>query len=68
MLGVSRSGFYKWVQAEPSRQELLKTQVMERISFHFQDTKGRYGSPKITHLLHQEGFRTTVRTVSSYMQ
>lgn len=68
VLGVSRSGFYKWVQAEPSRQELLKTQIMERISFHFQDTKGRYGSPKITHLLHKEGFRTTVRTVSSYMQ
>jgi transposase InsO family protein len=68
VLGVSRSGFYKWVQADPSRQELLKTQVMERISFHFQDTKGRYGSPKITHLLHKEGFRTTVRTVSSYMQ
>lgn len=68
MRRVSVFYYYKWVQAEPSPQELLKAQVMERISFHFQDTKGRYGSPKITYLLHQEGFRTTERTVSSYMQ
>lgn len=67
-LGVSRSGFYKWLQAEPSPQELHKARVMERISFHFHDSEQRYGSPKITYLLHGEGFRTTERTVSHYMQ
>ncbi|GAB2715383.1 hypothetical protein GCM10027018_24880 [Paenibacillus thermoaerophilus] len=67
-LGVSRSGFYKWLQAEPSQQALQKAKVMERISYHFSDSVGRYGSPKITYLLHVEGFRTTERTVSNYMQ
>lgn len=67
-LGVSRSGFYKWLLAVPSQQELQKAKVMERISFHFYDSKERYGSPKITYLLHSEGFSTTERTVSNYMQ
>jgi len=67
-LGVSRSGFYKWLTAAPSQQELQKGKVMERLSFHFYDSYERYGSPKITHLLHLDGFNTTERTVSNYMQ
>ncbi|MFC6649018.1 IS3 family transposase [Paenibacillus rhizoplanae] len=34
----------------------------------FNDHKGRYGSPKITRLLHQEGYTLTERTVSVYMR
>jgi Transposase and inactivated derivatives len=41
---------------------------MDRITYHFYDNKERYGSPKITHLLKEEGFKTTERTVSNYMQ
>lgn len=41
---------------------------MERIQHHFHDHKKRYGSPKITHLLHQEGYKITERTVSVYMR
>lgn len=68
VLGVSRSGYYKWLKAEPSQQELQKFKVMERISYHFCDNKERYGSPKITYLLNSEGIETTERTVSNYMQ
>ncbi|WP_340006865.1 IS3 family transposase [Paenibacillus sp. FSL K6-0276] len=41
---------------------------MERIRNHFVDHKKRYGSPKITRLLHQEGYTITERTVSVYMR
>lgn len=68
VLGVSRSGFYKWLTAEPSQQALQKAKIQERLTFHFYDCSKRYGSPKLTHLLHQEGFNTTERTVTNYMK
>ncbi|WP_425497173.1 IS3 family transposase, partial [Paenibacillus phytohabitans] len=67
-LQVSRSGYYKWLSAKPSPQELHKAAVKERIRYHFADHKMRYGSPKITRLLHQEGYTVTERTVSVYMR
>lgn len=68
VMEVSRSGYYKWKQAKPSEQELRKVAVIERITYHFHDTKGRYGSPKITHMLSLEGMTTCERTVSNYMK
>ncbi|MCM3341081.1 IS3 family transposase [Paenibacillus sp. MER TA 81-3] len=68
VLGVSRSGYYKWKSAVPSAQELRKAEVLKRITFHFQDSYKRYGSPKITHKLHMEGYAITERTVGSYMK
>lgn len=66
-IGVSTSGYYKWRSAVPSQQQLQKEKVQERILFHFRDNDERYGSPKITHLLHQENLTPTERTVSKYM-
>lgn len=68
VLGVSRSGFYKWKMAEPSTQELRKTELQERILFHYNDSEKRYGSPKITILLCLEGYKVTERTVGKYMR
>lgn len=67
-LQVSRSGYYKWRAGKPSTQQLRKAAVKERIQYHFADHKKRYGSPKITRLLHQEGYTITERTVSVYMR
>ncbi|MCS7458985.1 IS3 family transposase [Paenibacillus doosanensis] len=68
VMEVSRSGFYKWQQAVPSEQERRKAKVQERISYHFHDSQGRYGSPKITHMLWKEGLHISERTVSVYMK
>lgn len=65
---VSRSGYYKWRQATPSEQELFKAKVTKRIIYHFKDSEGRYGSPKITHELSLEGLNTCERTVGKYMK
>lgn len=64
---VSRSGYYKWKSAEPSQRELRKIELQERIQFHFYDNKKRYGSPKITYLLLNEGYVVAERTVTNYM-
>jgi putative transposase len=68
VLEVSRSGYYKWRTAEPSRQALRKAELLGRITFHFNDSKRRYGSPKITHVLQLEGHQVAERTVGNYMQ
>ncbi|WP_240923520.1 IS3 family transposase [Paenibacillus sp. RUD330] len=67
VLEVSRSGYYKWHCTKPSAQTLRKAQLQERIRFFFHDAQQRYGAPKITHMLHQEGHRITERTVGLYM-
>jgi putative transposase len=67
-LEVSRSGYYKWRTTQPSQQELRKAELQERITFHFNDSEKRYGSPKITHLLKLEGYNVVERTVSKYMR
>lgn len=68
VLEVSRSGYYKWRNATPSQQAIQKGELMERITFHFHDTNGRYGSPKITHQLQLEGYHVGERTVGKYMR
>lgn len=68
ILLVSKSGFYKWLEAKPSQQERHKLHVMERICYHFEDNKKRYGSPKITRLLLAEGITIAERTVGLYMK
>lgn len=41
---------------------------MGRITYHYHDNKRRYGAPKITIKLHDEGYKVTERTVGLYMQ
>lgn len=65
---VSRSGYYKWLNAEPSEMEVKREQIKERIQFHFEDNEQRYGSPKITVKLQEEGITISERTVTTYMQ
>ncbi|ASA26059.1 hypothetical protein B9T62_38330 [Paenibacillus donghaensis] len=68
VLEVSRSGYYKWKEAQVSPQAARKALLLQRITYHFKDTQGRYGSPKITILLQREGHQVSERTVGKYMQ
>lgn len=68
VIGISRSGYYKWLSAEPSVSELLREKKKERIRYHFYDNEQRYGAPKITQKLHVEGYKISERTVTAYMQ
>lgn len=69
VLGVSRSGYYKWVQEKHkvNGYQQRRTALLARIKWLYHDSKRIYGSPKITELLRQEGWRVSERLVGKLM-
>ncbi|MGG1556132.1 IS3 family transposase, partial [Paenibacillus ferrarius] len=65
---VSRSGYYKWRKALPSKQQQRKEELTARIIWHFHDTDQRYGSPRIWNELKNEGWDVSERTVGKIMR
>ena len=43
-LRVSRSGYYRWQKAEPSRRQKENAELVEQIKEVFEANKSRYGS------------------------
>jgi putative transposase len=68
VLGVSRSGYYKWKNSPPSERKKRRAELTKRIEHHHQDSNGIYGSPKITEKLRQEGMVVGEKTVSRIMK
>jgi transposase InsO family protein len=68
VLGVSKSGFYKWQASEPSEREKRKAELIERVKWHFFDSNEIYGSPRIRNELVKEGWSVAERTVGFIMR
>lgn len=66
-LGVSQAWFYKWAHGDPSAQHARREQLTVAIRRLFAAHRGRYGSPRITADLRQEGWRVSVNTVAQIM-
>jgi transposase InsO family protein len=66
-LGVSQGWFYKWVHGDPSAQHARREQLTVAIRRLFATHRGRYGSPRITADLREEGWRVSVNTVAQIM-
>jgi transposase InsO family protein len=66
-LGVSQSWFYKWRGGAPGpraqRRDRLKAEVARLFALH----EGKYGSPRITADLREEGWRVSENTVAGLM-
>ena len=56
-LRVSRSGYYRWRLAEPSRRTKENAELVEQIREVFEANKNRYGSPRVTRELRQRGLK-----------
>lgn len=67
VLGVSRSGYYDWKGRKPSKQQMLKEAIMDKIKSIFYKSNETYGSIRITKALKKEGFTVSERTVGRYM-
>ncbi|MGW9032505.1 IS3 family transposase [Streptomyces sp. NPDC055722] len=68
-LGVSESWFYKWRSRpeQPTKREVRRAALTERIT-HFFNASGRtYGSPRITLDLWAEGWQVSQNTVAEIM-
>lgn len=69
VLAVSRSGYYKWVKEKGKENSYKKRRkvLLSRIKTLHYGSKRIYGSPKITMLLCQEGWRVSERLVGKLM-
>ncbi|MFD8707236.1 IS3 family transposase [Kitasatospora sp. NPDC059648] len=68
-LGVSESWFYKWRRrpAEPTKREVRRAELAERMRYFFAASGNTYGSPRITLDLWAEGWQVSENTVAKIM-
>jgi putative transposase len=68
VLGVTRSGYYQWCWGQESGRELANRLLKLEIERIYQQQKGRYGSPRVTHQLRREGQRCNHKRVERLMR
>ena len=68
-LGVSEAWFYKWRRrpSEPTKREIRRAELAERIRCFFDRSGRTYGSPRITLDLWEEGWQVSRNTVAEIM-
>jgi len=66
-LGVSRSGYYDWLKRPPSKREQENKVIDAKIITLNAENRGRYGSPRITQALHDEGIVCSENRVAKRM-
>ena len=67
-LGVSRSGYYSFLNRRISAYKQRKEVVKKKIQIIYNDSKQNYGAPKITKELRKTGEKIAERTVGKYMR
>ena len=67
-LGVSRSGYYSFLNRKISACKQRKEAIKKKIWIIYDDSKQNYGSPKITKELRKVGETIAERTVGKYMR
>ncbi len=67
-LGVSRSGYYKWLKINETKA--MRLQLDEEIKAAFEHNKRRYGSPRLSDFLSKKGMdkKVSTATVARRMQ
>ncbi len=68
ILGISRQGYYHYINKTKSKTELYHEYLTKEIKRVFSQHEGRYGSPRIAIQLYDEGIETNKRVVSILMQ
>jgi len=68
VLSVSRSGYYHWSARGPSRRAQSNRDLDSRIEKIFERHKQRYGAPRITTDLHDQGIECSENRVARRMR
>jgi putative transposase len=66
-LGVSRSGYYEWMERKPCPRAAANTTLIAQIEEVFHHRKCCYGSPRITHELRKRGYECSENRVARLM-
>ena len=68
MLGVSRSGYYKWRHRKPSQRQLANEQLWPLIVEAWNEGRKAYGSPRVTRALKNKNHRCGRHRVARLMR
>jgi len=68
VMGVSRSGFYRWVRDPVGRRHTRRETLLARIRRVHQRSRGVYGSPRVQRALAMEGRAPCRNTVAAVMK
>jgi putative transposase len=71
VLGVSKSGFYKWLDhlagGQLSERQAQREAIKQKIARSYHESHGVYGSPRVQKDLEAWGYSVCERTVGRYM-
>ena len=67
-LGVTRGGYYKWKKRKPSRRKQEDEVLKQAIKTSHKQSRGTYGSPRVTDDLKEQGFEVGKRRVARLMR
>ena len=67
-LSVSRSGFYQWLGTEHSARAQANAELLKEIRRVYHEHKGRYGSPRVTQQIRQEGLACGENRIARLMR
>lgn len=67
-LGLSRSGYYQWLQRPDSRRTKTNRKLLEKITVLHEENRRCYGSPRMTHALRRQGLRIGKNRVARLMR
>lgn len=68
VLAVSRSGYYAWMERPPSRRQEQQMKLTEQIRTAHEQSRGTYGSPRVTAELKESGVSVCENTVAKLMR
>lgn len=68
VLEVSRSGYYAWLSRPASARATRRQQIVQQVKEVYQQSKGRYGSPRVSKELLATGQMVNPKTVAKVMR
>lgn len=68
ILQVSRSGYYAWIEREPSPQAQRRVELLDAIGAEYEVGRSNYGSPRVYEALAGKGIKVCVNTVARLMK
>lgn len=68
MLGVKRSGYYKWLKRRVSERLKERVRLLKRILEIFEESRETYGCPRVYEQLRSEGWTCNYKVVEELMR
>jgi putative transposase len=68
LLGVSRSGYYRWAESPPTARQREDDELADKIVQAHDESRQTYGAPRIVKELKEQGLKTSKRRCARIMR